>query len=718
MNPSINPPEDRYPGFGVPETMLGLVLQRGGEELLLQKESTRFTIRLNDYAPRNWQRQIPGTWSRQISQVALHEIQVDGQQLDAVMSQCRHFDWVEFASHVYQCVENPETLVYLTDEVTLHFADIDEATREQIAATENLIFVRPVAGMENTLIFRVTPQSPGNPIKIANRLVGQSEILSAEPNIVLQSQQLYRPQDHLYHKQWYLHNNGSGKQLASGSHIDAQKAWDLTRGLRSITVAIADDSIDLNHPDFQGMGKIVAPRDFRERDFVPLPGENSDNHGTACAGVAVAEETGTGIVGVAPGCALMPIRTSGYLDDNSIEQLFEWAMEKGADVISCSWGASGVHFPLSDRQRAAIHRAATQGRDGKGCVVVFAAGNANRPVNGTINESGWPNKALKGSTKWLNGYAVHPDTIAVSACSSLNKKAAYSNWGNSISVCAPSNNAPPGLWLQSTGYVQTPPQINTWLPGLGVFTTDRLGSAGYDTGDFTGTFGGTSSSCPVIAGVAALVLSVNPDLTVREVKQILQETADKIEDSAPDPQLGIRMGKYDGNGHSQWFGYGKVNAYKAVQRANRKRVRTLHVSRQIRAANHQKMEIADYKKESSRSFSLLSLFRQQQRIGTTSTISISESAAVRDVRVFVDIEHDFLGDLDIFLISPDETTVLLQGRTLGGQKVLSKTYSLQTTPTLKKVLNKSARGDWQLWIVDRAPGDTGKLHQWNIQLGL
>jgi subtilisin family serine protease len=718
VNPSINPPEDRYPGFGVPETMLGLILQRGGEELLLQKESDRFTIHLNDYAPRNWQRRIQGTWCRQISHVALHEIQVKPQELDAAMSRCRQFDWVEFASHIYQCVENPETLVYLTDEITLHFGDVPEATREQIVETEKLILVRPVAGMENTFIFRVTPQSPGNPIKIANRLAGQSEVLSAEPNIILHSQQLYRPQDTLYHKQWYLQNNGNAKQLAQGSHIDAQRAWDYTRGLRSITVAIADDSIDLNHPDFQGMGKIVAPRDFRERDFVPLPGETSDNHGTACAGVAVAEETGTGIVGVAPGCALMPLRTSGYLDDNSIEQLFEWAMEKGADVIACSWGASAVHFPLSDRQRAVIHRAATEGRDGKGCVVIFAAGNANRPVNGTINESGWPNKALKGSTKWLNGYAVHPDTIAVSACTSLNKKAAYSNWGNSISVCAPSNNAPPGLWLQSTGYVQTPPQINTWLPGLGVFTADRVGSAGYDTGDFTGTFGGTSSACPVVAGVAALILSVNPDLTAREVKQILQETTDKIEDAEPDPQLGTRMGKYDSQGHCQWFGYGKVNAYKAVQKASQRHVQRLHVSRQVRAANRQKMDIADYQGESARGFSLLSLFRQQQRMGTTSKVSVSESSPVRDVQVFVDIKHDFLGDLDIFLIAPDETTVLLQGRTLGSQKILSKTYSLQNTPTLKKVLHKSAQGDWQLWIVDRAAGDTGQLHGWHLQLGV
>ena len=130
-------------------------------------------------------------------------------------------------------------------------------------------------------------------------------------------------------------------------------AWDITRGVRSIVVAIMDDSVDLNHPDFQGVGKLVAPRDFKDNDFIPLPGDAEDNHGTACAGVAVAEETGAGAVGVAPGCALMPIRTTGFLDDDTIEDLFSWAIEHGAAVISCSWGPAACvclwlirHLPL------------------------------------------------------------------------------------------------------------------------------------------------------------------------------------------------------------------------------------------------------------------------------------------------------------------------------------------------------------------------------------
>jgi subtilisin family serine protease len=159
----------------------------------------------------------------------------------------------------------------------------------------------------------------------------------------------------------------------------------------------------------------------------------------------------------------MPLRTTGFLDDESIEQLFEWAIQNGASVISCSWGPAAVYFPLSLRQRAALTRAATIGRDRKGCVIVFAAGNANRPISGTINEQGWPNNLLKGPTQWLGGFTVHPDVITVSACTSLSKKSAYSNWGN-VTISAPSNNAPPGMWFEQTGYISTAPEVRPPCP--------------------------------------------------------------------------------------------------------------------------------------------------------------------------------------------------------------------------------------------------------------
>jgi subtilisin family serine protease/subtilisin-like proprotein convertase family protein len=713
---SLNP-SNFSASVGVPAKNLGIVLQRGGEELILEKVSDRFTVRPQQNLSPGQLRLSLGKWLRSIPQANLEVFTVEVGQLDAAMANARNSENVAFASHIYQIKNinsqnSPSTFVHVDDQITIQFAlGVDSGKIQAITAAFSLVADKPVSGLANTFVYRVSKDATENPIKIANRLQSQPEILAAEPNIIIRSEPHYQPRDPLYPEQWYLNHN-NGRELAAGSHISVEKAWDITRGLRSVVVAVVDDSFDLNHVDFQGNGKIVAPLNLRDNNFLPLPDSDETSHGTACAGVAVAEENGTGIAGVAPGCALMPIRTTGDLDDESIEKIFDWAVEKGASVISCSWGAAAVYFPLSIRQRAAITRAATQGRNGKGCVILFAAGNANRPINGSVNEKNWVKNVLAGNTKWLSGFAVHPDAIAVSASTSFGKKAAYSNWGTNISVCAPSNNAPPGMWFQTTGYVYTQPGIAVSLPGLGVLTSDQLGAAGYDKEDFTRDFGGTSSATPVVAGVAALVLSANPDLTAPQVRKILQDTADKIVDTDPDPQLGMRAGTYDNNGHSQWFGYGKVNALKSVQAAQQLRIAGVTGAvgvKEIIGRNNQKLAIPD-----------------NDRQGIRSTNIITETSLVRNIQVTVSITHDFLGDLEIYLISPNNQTCLLQSRTLGRRQELQQTYearysvgvATRSQPMLSQLLNIPAKGRWTLWVIDYVEQDKGTLNSWELKLGI
>ncbi len=704
MTRSPNMPEDTPQPTTMPETSVGILLQRGGEEMMLLKVSDRFTVSLSSETAIEQVTSLvssTGEYDRNIitSGSQLAEFTVAPQERDTVMAAVRNREDVTNASHVYQLKDNPGTLVYLKDKLTIQFsAEASEVTINAIATEFGLKLLKSVVGIANTFVFQVTQAATENPVKIANRLMGRNEVLTAEPEIIMAKQPSYRPRDTLYSKQWYLNHSG-GTMLSVGCHIDVEKAWDITRGNRSIVVAIADDAIDSNHLDFQGKGKIVAPRDFKDNDFLPLPESYEESHGTACAGIAVAEETGTGIVGVAPGCALMPIRTTGMLDDDGIEELFDWAIKNNASVISCSWGAAAVYFPLSLRQRAAINHAATEGRGGKGCVIVFAAGNANRPVNGTIFERNWPSNLLRGPTNWLGGFTVHPDVITVSACTSLGKKSAYSNWGTNISVVAPSNNAPPGMWFEQTGYISTGPNVTEDTPGLGIFTDDLLGEAGYETGDFVSEFGGTSSACPVVAGVAALILSANPNLTAQEVKRIIEDTGDKIIDRDPDPQLGMRLGTYDTNGYSQWFGYGKVNAFKAVQAAQQKKGQGTESTKIIKGSNNQSIAIPD-----------------DNPNGITSAISITESASVGDIQITVNIEHEFLGDLEIRLKAPNGVTILLQNRTLGSKTQLQQTYTVATTPILQQLLNQTTVGIWQLQVVDSVQMDTGRLKSWELVL--
>ena len=715
MNSASDPldPSPQAPPFGgVPRGREGLILQRGGEELVLHKSSDRFTIAPQqnlDSAAENYRhtagldrllRTLPVLERLPVPGKQFQELQVSANQLEAAMGQARNSPDSRYVSHVYNLHNDPKARVYLTDEITVQFEKaLTPALTQTTTAPLGLTYDKPVEGLENTYIFRVGKTAQENPVKLANRLMTLPEVLLAEPNVVVPSQSSYRPKDTLYPQQWYLNHSGSERNLSVNSHISAEQAWDITRGDRSVVIAVADDAIDISHPDFQGVGKIVAPRDLYDKDFTPLPGGESDNHGTAVAGVAVAEETGTGIVGVAPGCALMPIRTTGFLDDQSVEAVFNWATDNGASVICCSWGAGAVRFPLSLRQRAAITRAATRGRNGKGCLITFAAGNFNRPLNSTVEEQGWPKRVLKGVTTWLNGFAVHPDVITVGACTSQNKKAAYSNWGNELFICAPSNNAPPAIWLEETGYIEVPPKYNYRLPGATVITTDRTGPKGYSTDNFTDAFGGTSSACPVVAGVIGLMLSANPNLNTAEVKRILQNSADKVLDRDVDPQFKVNFGTYEANGHSQWFGYGKVNAAKAVQQVQQSVQGPTKPQQEYKVASNQIVALKD--------------------VNTTlSALRVQQGGLVKTLAIAINLEHGYLGDLEVYLVAPSQDKILLQNRTLGRRTQLQTTYDLKTTPLLKRIMQRPAQGLWQLEIKDYAATHSGQLKGWQLTLGI
>lgn len=708
QTPDINPNTAPKGNAAIDHGAKGLTLQRGGEELTLEKLDDRFTVTATT------KDQVPQLATQVAAQVSpkrlpkMSEFVVQPGDRDAAMKALRQSDRVQYASHVYSFKDDPASRVYLTNRITVQFAATLKP--ENIAAIIQplgLTQVKAIAGVPNAYVYEVSTAASENPVKVANTLIQRPDVLTAEPNIVVPTQSHYRPKDSQYAKQWHLNHSG-GSELAAGSHVFAEQAWDVTKGSRSVVVAVADDGMDLRHPDFQGLGKIVSPRDFKGKDFLPMPDDADENHGTACAGVAIAEENGLGCVGAAPGCALMPIRTTGYLDDESIEELFDWVIARKASVVSCSWGPSAVYFPLSLRQKAAITRAATQGRRGKGCVIVFAAGNANRPTEGVINESGWERNAISGPTRWLGGFTVHPDVMTVSACTSLNTKAAYSNWGPQVSVCAPSNNAPPGVGLPELGYVATPPEVNVYLPGLGIVTTDRTGSEGYESSDYTpnagpAAFGGTSSACPLVAGVAALVISANPMLTAREVRQILEQSADKIVDRSPDPQFGFQKGSYENGGRSDWFGFGKVNAAKAVQLAVQKRPvqLSLNAGRSIGSIYNQAQAIPDGSPQ-----------------GLVTSVKVAEAGTLQEVSIAVDLDHAYLGDIEITLISPGGDRVLLQGRTLGIRTKLQTSYTLGNTPALRLLLGTPTQGTWQLEVVDQIAGDSGTLNWWQIKIAV
>jgi subtilisin family serine protease len=323
------------------------------------------------------------------------------------------------------------------------------------------------------------------------------------------------------------------------AHANVAAAWELSEG-DEIVIAVIDDGVDIDHAELSFEGKIVAPHSLsRPRSDNPRPADG-DNHGTACSGVACAEGT-HGASGVAPKARLMPLRMASGLGSQDEADAFVWAAEHGADVISCSWGPvdgrwwdpdDPVHqqvAPLPDSTRLAIDFAVSSGRGGKGCSVTWAAGNGNEDVGN-------------------DGYASYEKVIAVAACNDQGAKSAYSDFGEAVWCCFPSSHGEPSLTA-------------------GIWTTDRSGIEGYnpgdstlgdDSGDYTNSFGGTSSACPGVAGVIALVLARNPELGWQEVKDLLHSSCERIDEAA---------GDYDQNGHSPSYGFGRVHARAAVELA-------------------------------------------------------------------------------------------------------------------------------------------------------
>ena len=421
-----------------------------------------------------------------------------------------------------------------TGDLFLEFKPGTTDTQRESVFDRYKLVVKEARG-DDGFVVSTTPQSP-NPIKVTVALQKEGRIAIAEPDLASKAllKAFAGPADALLSEQWHLRNTGFHRGTSTGFKKGADArvvdAWSVMGmlGQPNTVLAVIDDGFDLGHPDLSIPGKIIHPWDFTRRSNDPRPDpQTEDWHGTACAGVALAATGGGGVVGAAPGCTLMPVRWGPNLADAQIEAWFDYVATKGAAVVSCSWGAANPFFPLSTRAYRAIERCARFGRGGKGCVVVFAAGNANHDINNPA-----------GGT--LDGFAIHPDVIAVAASTSRDQRSSYSNFGKEISICAPSSGA--GGWGILTADVT----------GVDPFTGTPLG---YDSGEYTYDFGGTSSACPLVAGIAALVLSVNPSLTSADLKTLLQKTARKI--GPP--------GGYGPNGHSKEFGYGCVNAAAAVK---------------------------------------------------------------------------------------------------------------------------------------------------------
>jgi len=365
-------------------------------------------------------------------------------------------------------------------------------------------------------------------------LQSNSSVEAVEPHGVLHGS--FDPNDpnYLNGLQWALKNTGQSPPGGTNdADIDAPEAWDITLGSSNIIIAILDSGIpmlngSLSHPDLDDPNKIILGSDYANdgegvRDL--------SGHGTHVAGIAAAEtNNSTGIAGVAGACKIRIIQVfNAFLSASPLwfQSGVTEAVNNGAKVINFSGGTFTASPPLED-------------------AVEYAYNNNVIIISTTGNDCG-AKHGLPGITYPAKYSSSYSNVIAVSATNYHDMTPEYSNIGPEVNVAAPGGNAtsgPGGTCDKGGVTVYDADDVYSTTPNypFNIQVTNPEVTQNY------GYLAGTSMAAPHVAGLAALILSLNQALVPSQVRDIIQQTADDK----------------GATGRDDYYGYGRINAYKAL----------------------------------------------------------------------------------------------------------------------------------------------------------
>jgi len=444
---------------------------------------------------------------------------------------------IEWARPIYR-VDGVDSPMLSTGQLVVRLRpDLAQREIDELFSDYGVAVVQPFDGLEDTYLLRTEGDPDENEVAAAAALYLDDRVTYAHPDFVaLSVPRQATPQDEYYSRQWHLQNTGQNGATV-GADIDVLGAWETTLGA-DVRIGMIDDCCDVEHEDLRG-NYLAVGQDIDDGDDDPRPGEIGNRHGTSVMGLICGAANSEGIRGVAPNARFTVTRGLGFNTFAETASAYTFARQQGVDVHNNSWGY-GPGFPVPDVVADAVRTAFLEGRGGKGMVILFASGNDGREAADDISGL--------------------PTVIAVGASNAQDIRTSYSNYGPHLDVVAPSNfgsEAPSGLPSLVTtdnsddaGYAE---------PGYNNGGLNDFGGPNLANPDYTDDFGGTSGACPIAAGVAALVLSENPDLTATQVRLVLEHTAERI--AASDAE-------YDGvTSHSDLYGYGRVNASQAVAAA-------------------------------------------------------------------------------------------------------------------------------------------------------
>lgn len=379
------------------------------------------------------------------------------------------------------------------DLLVMRTPESNQEVVETLLSSHGVILDVDFSGMERVYRVRTTLTDGRAVLALANELAANDMFAFAESDAISWVKPMHIPNDPEFGQQWGLHQ--------SNDHdMDLPEAWDISMGSEDIVVVVLDSGIDQNHPDIHQL----VGETFTGSSSNGNPSNACDNHGTAVSGcIAATIDNNLGVAGVAPHCWVRAGKIFNELDifgfclgflefqESWAVNGITWAADSGARVTNSSWGGgsplSGITNAFNTTRAAGVFHVAAAGNDGSTTI-------------------GWP--------------ANLDSLISVAAMSSNGTLASFSTHGNGLFISA---------------------------PGEGIRTTDRSGGDGYGGGNTT-TIDGTSFASPYTAGVAALLLSVDPTLTPDEIENVLSSTAVD----------------YGSGGYDTTFGHGFINAKAAL----------------------------------------------------------------------------------------------------------------------------------------------------------
>lgn len=698
---------------------------RCGEKVLLQKNPHQFVVR----ALPTQLKELGWSELEQVSSASTR-ITTSTRNLETKMDVSRGLGPTH---HAYQTKTNQEDFL-ITDRVFVHFKrQPTQKTLNKFIAKYNLVLLKKYTPKD--FLFQLTDNTKMNPVKLVVLLTEKESLVKSaghDLNVLVVKYQALVPTDPSYIQQWHLHDRLVDPDFDSRASSNCEQAWNLlgNYGNSEVVVAVTDDGCRLDHADFNSSNKFAAWGYFQGRrlvnniDFQADPNlmyENGNDHGTSCAGVVAGEADAVKTVGAAPDAGLLPIKwESGdggslFISDSKLLTALDFIADK-VDVMSNSWGSS----PSSLWEEQVINRieqlSLTEGKRGKGIVFLWAAGNENCPIqldsdipipytNGVefrSNRIVWT--GVRTARSFQHNLTNLPGVMHIAALGSTAQRSHYSNYGPSISLTAPSSNLHTYYRMQ--------------IAGLGITTTTGAGTG------VTDAFGGTSSATPLVAGIAALVIAANPNLTAAEVIALLKETASKDLNFTPYPKTAptdfdpdvswdvspitpydtgdfTNIGSPEGT-WSPWFGYGKVDALAAVAAALTKNgtpIPPLTTTNTFEASATPNLVIPD-----------------NDEVGIRHTISVTKSGSLAAITVNLDITHSYVGDLIVSLIAPSGVEAILHNRSGASANDLKIKFDNIINADLNALLGTPVQGDWQLVVKDLALQDIGQLNSWDLTL--